>query len=115
MNKMTVLSLGSVLVLLAMTGCSQPVKPTASAGSSSSLPALTVDAVSQHAVAQDCYTIVGDNVYDVTTFTSKHPGGSGKILSLCGKDGTEPFTRKHGTFQKAIDTLATMRIGTLAK
>ncbi|MFA6523172.1 MAG: cytochrome b5-like heme/steroid binding domain-containing protein [Candidatus Peribacteraceae bacterium] len=117
MNKTALLSLGSVLMLLALTGCSKPANPTVSAGSSSSasLPVLTMEDVAKHASAQDCYTVVGDNVYDVSAFTSKHPGGPDKIIALCGKDGTDPFTRKHGTFQKAIDTLATLRIGTLAK
>lgn len=62
-----------------------------------------------------CWTTVGDNVYDISSFINKHPGGRAKVLALCGKDGTAPFTKQHGSFQQAIDTLASLKIGVLAK
>ncbi len=69
--------------------------------------------VSMHNNASSCYVIVGSNVYDLTDWISKHPGGQDNILKLCGTDGTELFTKQHGSFQKAKDTLATYLIGDL--
>ena len=71
--------------------------------------------VAVHASAGDCWTVIRGNVYDLTTWISKHPGGSEKILQLCGKDGTNKFVNKHGDSQKQEDVLATFKIGVLAQ
>jgi len=69
--------------------------------------------VAEHADAQSCYTVINGGVYDVTSFANVHKGGSEKILALCGKDGTASFEKKHGGWEKALATLATLKIGTL--
>ncbi|MDD4319580.1 MAG: cytochrome b5-like heme/steroid binding domain-containing protein [Candidatus Peribacteraceae bacterium] len=114
------LLLSAAVLLLA--GC-QPQQPAADTDtpvpvvqdeSSSAADALfTMDDVATHATEQDCYTVVNENVYDVTSFISRHPGGAAKIIALCGTDGTAAFTGKHGGMPNQERTLASMRIGTL--
>ncbi len=76
---------------------------------------LTVAEVAKHNVPEDCYIIVRDSVYDVTKFTDKHPGGSDKIIPLCGKDATAPFTQVHGGQPKPENVLTGLKIGALQK
>lgn len=76
---------------------------------------LTVAEVAKHNVPEDCYVIVRDSVYDVTKFTDKHPGGSDKIIPLCGKDATVPFTQVHDGQPKPENVLTGLRIGALQK
>lgn len=76
---------------------------------------FTAADVATHNSASSCYTIINGNVYDVTSFASKHPGGAEKVLSLCGKDGSSAFDKQHGGQSKPEVTLATLKIGTLAK
>ena len=83
----------------------------------------TVDSVATYSLAQvathkdasSCWTVVGDGVYDLTAFIDQHPGGPDKILRLCGKDGTEAFTNKHGGQMRPENELASLMIGKLAK
>ena len=74
---------------------------------------LTMATVKSHATEQTCYVVINGNVYDLTTFIARHKGGAAKILALCGTDGTVAFQKQHGSYQKAIDTLASFQIGTL--
>ncbi len=76
---------------------------------------LTVAEVAKHNTSDDCYIIVSGNVYDVTKFTFKHPGGSEAIIPLCGKDATAPFTQQHGGQSKPANVLAGLEIGPLQK
>ncbi len=76
---------------------------------------FTVADVATHNSATDCYTIVGDKVYGLTDWISKHPGGEKAILGLCGVNATEAFTKQHGTFQQAKDALAGYLIGDLVQ
>ncbi len=74
---------------------------------------FTAADVAMHNSASDCYTIVGDKVYGLTDWISKHPGGEGAILGLCGKDGTQAFTQQHGSSQKAQSVLQSYLVGNL--
>lgn len=73
----------------------------------------TLDDVAQHGKASDCYTAIDGNVYDLTDYISKHPGGFG-IVELCGIDGTADFERQHGQTPEAKQQLSTLLIGELA-
>ena len=75
---------------------------------------FSVAEVATHNSETSCYTIVRGNVYDVTLFIGKHPGGSDAVLKTCGKDGTELFVAKHGGKEKMETTLETMKVGALA-
>jgi cytochrome b involved in lipid metabolism len=74
---------------------------------------FTMAQVAEHNTAASCYVVVGTGVYDVTEWIAKHPGGPEAIKGLCGIDGTEKFTKQHGSFQQAKDTLAGYLIGDL--
>lgn len=75
----------------------------------------TMDEVSAHKDASSCLTVIRGNVYDVTAFIDKHPGGDKNILKLCGLDGTEAFERKHGGQEKPENVLKGFEVGTLSK
>ncbi len=66
-----------------------------------------------HKDATSCWTAVRNNVYDLTSFITEHPGGAKNILKLCGKDGTEAFEQKHGGRPKQEEELAGHEIGVL--
>ncbi len=57
---------------------------------------LTAAQVQAHSTPADCWTIVGDGVYDLTTWIRQHPGGSRSIEGMCGVDATAAFDAQHG-------------------
>lgn len=85
---------------------------TQNGGSSAS---FTLSQVAAHATERDCWSAIGDSVYDLTSWVSRHPGGSRSILNLCGKNGTDMFTRKHGGSARAAQALFLLRIGVLTR
>lgn len=56
---------------------------------------LTYQEVSAHNTKNDCWVIIHDKVYDVTSFLPDHPGGSAIILKYAGKDATKAFDPIH--------------------
>jgi Cytochrome b5-like Heme/Steroid binding domain len=46
--------------------------------------------VARHATRDDCWTIIDDEVYDLTDFIGSHPGGA-VIVDACGEDATTLF------------------------
>lgn len=52
---------------------------------------LTAEVVSEYSVAESCWTIIQGNVYDITAYVPRHPGGVANIVQACGTDGTELF------------------------
>lgn len=75
----------------------------------------TIAEVATHSDAVSCWTVVRDNIYDLTDWINQHPGGSEKILAMCGKDATEAFVGKHGGAMRPENELAGREIGKLAK
>ena len=55
----------------------------------------TLEEISKHSTATDCWIIINSLVYDVTRFLSSHPGGKSSILAFAGKDATEVFYDLH--------------------
>jgi fatty acid desaturase len=56
---------------------------------------FTWDQVKQHNKRDDVWIVVNNNVYNVTEFQKKHPGGARLINFYAGKDATEPFLAYH--------------------
>jgi cytochrome b involved in lipid metabolism len=54
-------------------------------------------------------------VYNVTNWINQHPGGSSRILALCGKNGTFMFDGKHSGQSAPENVLASYQIGVLKK
>lgn len=84
-------------------------EPTQAAGTYTSAQIAT------HASESDCWASIDSNVYDLTSWVSRHPGGSRAIIGLCGTDATTKFEGKHGGSSAAKAALALLKIGTIAK
>lgn len=48
-----------------------------------------------HNKLNDCWIVLNDEVYDVTSFIAAHPGGVQRILEVAGSDATEKFYQIH--------------------
>ena len=89
-------------------------------GSDAMVKAYTINEVSLHLTAEDCWIAIEGKVYDVSPFIAdqKHPGGAA-ILQGCGKDGTELYNdRPNGSgahSQTARSFLPNFYIGELSK
>jgi len=76
--------------------------------------AISADEVALHNTAEDCWTIVNGEVYDLSSFVGRHPGGRAAISQICGRDGTELFTGQHGGQGSPERELSSLKIGVLA-
>jgi cytochrome b involved in lipid metabolism len=78
----------------------------------SNLP-LTQDEVRKHNSATDCWSIIDGTVYDLTNWVYSHPGGSSRIISICGKDGSASFSGQHSNSNSAKSRLKGYELGKL--
>jgi cytochrome b involved in lipid metabolism len=101
------------------TPSTTPTKPTTTTPKPSTPTSnpneYTLAQIATHNSSSSCWTIVNNNVYDLTSFVNEHPGGSGAIKRMCGKDGTSSFTDQHGGQRNPEQELASHKIGTLKK
>lgn len=77
---------------------------------------LTIAEVVNHSQESDCWVIVNNNVYDVTTFIPNHSGGPQAIIPFCGKDATQAFDTRNGRGPhpaRALEFLQSMLVGTI--
>jgi cytochrome b involved in lipid metabolism len=86
---------------------------TEASGAASDAAPITMDEVAQHALADDCWTTINGNVYDLTYWIGQHPGGPQVIEALCGADGTEAFNGKHGGAGLPASELKSFLLGPL--
>lgn len=65
---------------------------TPEASPTEAVEALTEGTVAEHSDPGDCWTIINDKVYDITSYiaSGNHPGGEA-INDACGTDGTAFF------------------------
>ena len=75
----------------------------------------TMERVRANNTSSSCWSVISGNVYDLTKWINSHPGGSGAIISLCGKDGTADFMGMHAGQGKPQSRLAGYLLGPLAK
>jgi cytochrome b involved in lipid metabolism len=73
----------------------------------------TVDSteLSKHSSPSDCWIVYEGEVYDVTAYLLKHPGGSQPIADHCGKFDSsfgDAFEGQHG--MSKVDGLKTMGV-----
>jgi cytochrome b involved in lipid metabolism len=88
-----------------------PTQPTPGASSDSG---IGVAEVQKHNTAKDCWTVVNSNVYDLTSYIARHPGGASVLTVICGKDGTQAFTGQHAGAQKPNADLSSLLVGPLS-
>ncbi|XP_018574979.1 cytochrome b5-like [Anoplophora glabripennis] len=73
---------------------------------------ITLEEVSWHDHARDCWIIIYDRVYDITDFLEEHPGGSDILLEYAGREASVAF-RGSGHSAQAIRALDKFCIGEL--
>merc|ERR1712113_728135 len=56
---------------------------------------FTMEEVAKHTTKEDCWVVLHNNVLNVTSFLSQHPGGELAILTFAGKDATAEFDMIH--------------------
>ena len=119
-----------ILLALALTACStgetatSPQSSTVVAGSQTGTQSVAVQTlavkkykmstVKKHHTKSNCWSVVGKNVYKLTSFIKKHPGGQKRIIAMCGKNATSKFRGQHGTGGRANTVLKKYKIGVLA-
>ncbi|KAK3277526.1 hypothetical protein CYMTET_14472 [Cymbomonas tetramitiformis] len=78
-----------------------------------SVKSYTAKEVAQHATRDDCWIILDNKVYDVTSYVDEHPGGDA-ILNHAGADSTEGFHGpQHPT--RVFDIIEDFYIGNLVE
>ena len=75
----------------------------------------TLTEVATRNTQANCWTVVFDKVYNITSYINNHPGGASSISKICGKDGTSIFDNKHGGSSSQAIILSTYKIGALYK
>ncbi|MBT8345035.1 MAG: alpha-hydroxy-acid oxidizing protein [Desulfofustis sp.] len=56
---------------------------------------ISMQEVERHNTPDDCWVVINDKVYDLSTFQSTHPGGSEIITDNAGKDVSNLFNEVH--------------------
>jgi len=102
----------TVFGLLFLVGCTKQVsvenQETPEAKISTEQDVLSL--VASHVDATSCWTVIDGNVYDLTSWIGKHPGGDKAILASCGKDGSQLFDNKHGMDPKKWEWLQSFKV-----
>jgi len=76
---------------------------------------ISIDEVSKHNKKDDCWVIVNDDVYNVTTYLDIHPGSVNAILKKAGTDVSNdikfhrPIVWEHLKKYKIGSTLTTLQ------
>jgi cytochrome b involved in lipid metabolism len=58
-----------------------------------------------------CWAAISGKAYDLTAWISKHPGGAGAIVSICGTDATSVFQGRHGGQSAPASSLSVYLLG----
>jgi len=103
----------SINISTSTTATSTPA--IASSTTKSTISTYTMSDVAVHNTRTSCWTVIDLNIYDVTSWILRHPGGEQNILSLCGKDGTAAFNDQHKGASWPENELARFKIGILKR
>lgn len=55
---------------------------------------LSREIVTLHNTKNDCWIIIDNGVYSVSSFLTSHPGGANEIIRYCGQDASNAFATK---------------------
>jgi cytochrome b involved in lipid metabolism len=94
----------------------QRTVPVARAPSVKPAVILTTSEIAKHNSSSDCWIIVTNTVYSVTSYLSLHPDGGKIILPYCGSDATTAFETKDGRgvhSSRAREDLLSLKLGTV--
>jgi hypothetical protein len=87
--------------------------PTGAPSAVDTSKTYTLADIQTHNTATNCWSAISGGVYDLTSWISRHPGGEGPIIGMCGTDGTAAYTNQHGTSRRPASALLLLKIGTL--
>jgi uncharacterized membrane protein len=108
---------GKLAALNSSTTTTSAAKSTATpkAGATSKVAGTyTLADLQKHASAASCWSAINGNVYDLTKWINRHPGGPDVIKGLCGRDGSAGFNGQHGGQSRPASELAAFKIGKFA-
>lgn len=74
----------------------------------------TMADVEGHNTPESCWAAINGNAYDLTDWIAQHPGGSQRIIPLCGTDATSAFTGQHEGAATPEATLERFLLGPIA-
>jgi cytochrome b involved in lipid metabolism len=78
----------------------------------------TMDEVANHASAKDCWIVMEQKVYDVSSYIPKHPAPEAAVIKYCGKNADHGWKTKdneNAHSRSAAQLLRRYEIGSLAK
>jgi len=55
---------------------------------------LNLTEITKHNSINDCWLLINNKVYNVTSYLTSHPGGVGTISPYCGQEATRAFQTK---------------------
>jgi cytochrome b involved in lipid metabolism len=87
--------------------------PTATQTPETQPETYSMSDVQKHRSTSDCWSVVDGNVYDLTSWIDRHPGGPEAILGMCGTDGSKAYHGQHGNSRRPSSALSLLKIGTL--
>ncbi len=96
-----------------ITSDASPAPSGKTGGTASGQLALSAQEVAKHNSASDCWSVVKGNVYNLTSYIQRHPGGQSALKNICGKDGSAAFTNQHNNQGKPNNVLQGFLIGAL--
>ncbi|MFA6273539.1 MAG: cytochrome b5-like heme/steroid binding domain-containing protein [Candidatus Paceibacterota bacterium] len=80
---------------------------------------LDMSEIKKHNNINDCYMVMNNKVYDLTSYFGSHPGGDRAMVLYCGENATQAYATKGGEGSRhssyAKNLLAQYLIGNLAK
>ena len=91
------------------------IAPTAINANPNTVKQIKVKQVKKHNTSTDCWSIVNGKVYNLTDWISKHPGGSSRIIAMCGKKSSKRFNAQHAGAAAPAFNLAKYQIGVVKK
>lgn len=102
----SVVTLGILLAGCATQNVSTPVPSPSPVP-----PSYTMAEVAKHATKEDCWMVINNVVYDVTSYIPDHPTPT--IDKGCGKEATAMFEKIKKHEGRATEMLSEYDIGTL--
>ena len=58
---------------------------------------MTMEEVAKHSISKDCWIIIKNNVYDISSYVSKHPAPEAVLTKYCGKVADKGWDTKDKT------------------
>ncbi|KAL4216979.1 hypothetical protein ACF0H5_023436 [Mactra antiquata] len=78
-------------------------------------PSIPWSEIQKHTTKEDKWIVINGQVYDVTNWSYKHPGGSRLISHYAGQDATEAFGAFHNDEVQLKKYLKTLHVGSVER